>query len=42
MVGEVEIYIWFKEWFNFMFMKKHVKHIWLKIVVQFNVGNIIA
>jgi hypothetical protein len=24
-VGVVEIYVWFKEWFNFMFKRKHVK-----------------
>ena len=38
-VGMVKIYVWFKVWFNFMFIKKHFKNVWLKIMVLFDIGN---
>jgi hypothetical protein len=41
-VGVVEIYVLFPEWFNFMFIKKNVESVWLKIMVQFDIGNIIT
>lgn len=39
MIGVGEMHVRFKVWFNFIFMKKHVKNIWLKTVIEFDVGN---